>query len=124
MNELPIEPPPVELPDEPPGEHPGTDAYFDTNLDGLGLGNTYKNLGTDLGNGLGIAAPFKLNDRLGSEFGAGSIGSDIDENFGIALYDDLGINTVLDLTINHCADIGLGNEYSQVLVKVYIQTTI
>ena len=85
---------------------PGTNAYLDTNLDDISLGNTYKNFGTDSDNGLSITAPFKLNNRPSAELGAGSIDSGIDENLGTALYDDLRINPVFDFTINYCADTG------------------
>ena len=87
MNESPDKPP-----DEPLDEHPGiysvfhfdtnpnvsfflnvdtnlgfclgNDAYLDTNLDDLGLVNTYENIGTDPDNSVGITAPFKLNASL------------------------------------------------------------
>ena len=83
----PVEPPPVEPPVEPPDEPPytelvfnfgtkhvdfclvvhtnyygflsGISAYFDTSPDNLGLSNTYKNVGTDPGNGLDSTALFK-----------------------------------------------------------------
>ena len=104
MNEPTVEPPPVELPDEPSdkppctklvfhfdinpvdfyhhtdtnyyGFCPGTSAYLDTSLDNLGLGNTYKNFRTDPGNGLGITATFK--PKPNAERGAGGIDSSID----------------------------------------------
>ena len=88
----------------------GANAYLDTSLDDLKLGNIFKNLGIDPGIGIGITAPFKL--KPSNERGAGGIDSGIDENPDTALYDDLGINTTFDFTINHCADTGLENKYS------------
>ena len=100
---------------------PDTSAYLETSLDNLGLSNTYDNLKTDPGNGLGITAPFKLKSR--AERGAGGIDSNIDENSDTTLYYDLGINTAFDFIINRCADTCLGNKYSQALVKGHTQTT-
>ena len=149
MNEPTVEPPPVELPDEPSdkppctklvfhfdinpvdfyhhtdtnyyGFCPGTSAYLDTSLDNLGLGNTYKNFRTDPGNGLGITATFK--PKPNAERGAGGIDSSIDQNLDTTLYDDLDINNSSNFTTNNCADIGLGKEYYKALVKWYTQTT-
>ena len=59
-----------------------------------------------------------------AERGAGGINSGIDENPDTALYDDLDINNAFVFTINHCANTGLGNEYSQALVKGHTQTTL
>ena len=113
------------------------DAYPGTNIDDLGSGGTYENLGTDYCNGLCITAPFKLNIGPGAELDVVGIVSGINENEQGAIIIDLkadentdtalnvnpSINNAIEFTINYCADTSLGNDYSQASITGKTQIT-
>ena len=107
LNEPSVETPLDEHPDEPPDEplddplginlvfcfdpnpyvasfsfYLDTNTYLTANLDNLGPGDTYENLGNNPGNGLGSAAPFKLNAGPGAELDVGVTVSGIGDERG------------------------------------------